>query len=53
MTVKSWCPPDIILDNEYASEMYGRWNEWSEAMYHTISVNLAVTHNGPSQMAKM
>ncbi|KIJ90619.1 hypothetical protein K443DRAFT_135642 [Laccaria amethystina LaAM-08-1] len=33
VAVKSWWPPYVILDNEYASEAYGKWNEWAEAIY--------------------
>ena len=35
ISAKSWWPPYIILDNEYASEAYGEWNEWAEAYYST------------------
>ena len=33
--MKSWWPPYVILDNEYASEAGGEWNEWAEALYST------------------
>lgn len=35
ISAKSWWPPYVILDNEYASEAYGEWNEWAEAYYST------------------
>ena len=44
--MKSWWPPYIILDNEYASEAYGEWSEWAEALYST---HLSEIHSGNAQ----
>jgi hypothetical protein len=46
IAMKSWWPPYIILDNEYASEAYGEWNEWAEAVYST---RLSEIHSGNAQ----
>lgn len=52
MAVKSWWPPFIILDNEYASEAYGEWNEWAEAIYSTRLAEIRSGSAEPRSISK-